>query len=50
MEVQRETGVAQGPCWCTKVDFSTELLARVPQQAKRLACICPACARDLPPA
>ena len=45
MEVERETGTAQGPCWCTRVDFSTELLARVPQEAQRLSCICPACAR-----
>lgn len=46
MERARETGVAQGPCWCTQVDFGAELLARVPAQAQGLACICPACARD----
>jgi len=45
MEVQRETGVAQGPCWCTQVDFGAELLARVPPGARDQACICPNCAR-----
>jgi len=45
MERARTSGEAQPPCWCTQVDFSAELLARVPAQARRLACICPACAR-----
>ncbi|AMO23382.1 cysteine-rich CWC family protein [Ramlibacter tataouinensis] len=45
MEVERLTGEKQPPCWCTQVDFSTGLLARVPAEAQRLACICPACAR-----
>jgi hypothetical protein len=44
-EVERATGVKQDACWCTQVDFSAELLARVPPEAQRLACICPACAR-----
>lgn len=44
MEVEREIGVAQGPCWCTGVDFSTDLLARVPAAARRQSCICAACA------
>jgi hypothetical protein len=44
MEVERETGVPQGSCWCTQVDFSAELLTRVPPQAQRVACICAACA------
>jgi hypothetical protein len=43
-EVERETGLAQPPCWCTTVDFNGELLARVPAEAVRLACICRACA------
>lgn len=50
MEVQRETGVPQGDCWCTQVDFSAELLARVPPAAQRLACICAACAAKGTPA
>jgi hypothetical protein len=49
MEVERETGAAQPPCWCTGVDFSAELLSTVPPGARRLACICPACAAAAPP-
>jgi hypothetical protein len=45
MEIERTTGQAQPPCWCTQVDFGAELLARVPAQAERRSCICPACAR-----
>jgi hypothetical protein len=44
MEVVRETGIAQPPCWCTGVDFSSELLARIPVAAQGQACICAACA------
>jgi hypothetical protein len=44
-ELERETGVPQGPCWCTQVDFSADLIARVPAQARNIACICPNCAR-----
>jgi len=44
MEVERETGVKQGACWCTGVDFSADLLAQVPASARRQACICAACA------
>ena len=44
MEVERETGVAQGPCWCTQVDFSRELLEGLPAEARGKACICQACA------
>ena len=44
MEVQRETGQAQPPCWCTQAAFSRELLARVPEALRGQACICAACA------
>jgi hypothetical protein len=44
MEVERETGVKQPPCWCTRVDFSAELLARIPEASRRKACVCQACA------
>jgi len=47
MEVERATGVKQPPCWCMSVDFTAELLAKVPQDAKNRACICPACARPV---
>ena len=45
MELERETGVKQEGCWCTQAAFSPELLARVPPEARRRACICPACVR-----
>lgn len=52
MEVERETGVKQPPCWCTQpgVAFTEELLGRVPAGARNTACICAACARPLPAA
>ncbi|MEK7347175.1 MAG: cysteine-rich CWC family protein [Pseudomonadota bacterium] len=37
---------APGPCWCTRVDFSPELLKRVPEPARHRACICAACAQQ----
>jgi hypothetical protein len=43
MEVEKETGVTQPPCWCTQRDFSAELLARVPTAAQGTACVCAAC-------
>ena len=46
MEVERDTGVKQPACWCTQVAFTPGLLARVPPEAQRRACICPACARS----
>ena len=49
MEVQRETGEAQPPCWCTQVDFTRELLASVPGPQQNLACICSACATKAQP-
>jgi hypothetical protein len=49
MEVERATGQAQPPCWCTQVDFSAELLASVPADQQRLACICAVCARPRTP-
>ena len=48
MEVARGTGVPQPPCWCTQVDFSRELLAGLPAQARGVACICRACAEKAP--
>lgn len=48
-QLARATGVAQPPCWCTTATFTPELLARVPAEARRLACICEACARAARP-
>lgn len=45
MEIARAAGTAPGDCWCTQVDFSAELLARVPAAAVGQACICADCAR-----
>ncbi|WP_332777026.1 cysteine-rich CWC family protein [Polaromonas sp.] len=44
MEVERSTGVKQPPCWCTQVKFEHAVLERIPPQARRLACVCRACA------
>ena len=50
MEVQKTTGQPQPPCWCTQVGFSEALLARIPPESRRLACVCAACARAAAPA
>ncbi len=34
---------AAGPCWCTLVQFSADLLKQVPEVARNKACICAAC-------
>ncbi len=46
MEVERETGRKQPPCWCMGADFSfgPELLAAVPEEKRGRACICARCA------
>ncbi|PUE45685.1 hypothetical protein B9Z47_15510 [Limnohabitans sp. 2KL-1] len=31
------------PCWCTRVQFSADLLQQVPEEARHKACICAAC-------
>lgn len=46
MEVERETGRKQPPCWCTGVDFSAGLLERIPAESRGKACICADCARQ----
>jgi hypothetical protein len=44
MEIESETGQAQPACWCTEAEFSEGLLSRVPQEQRRLACVCARCA------
>ena len=44
MEVERATGAKQPPCWCTGLDFSGELLEKLPAESRGKACICNACA------
>ena len=46
METAKATGEALRTCWCVNVNFSQELLARVPSSAARKACICETCARQ----
>ncbi len=45
MEIERETGVSTGLCWCVGLDFNADLLAKLPPEAQGKACICEACAR-----
>ena len=33
----------KGPCWCMRENFPPELLVRVPEEARRCACICQRC-------
>lgn len=44
-----ECGVAAGKgieeCWCSRVCFPPDLLARVPAEMRDRACICAACAQ-----
>jgi hypothetical protein len=44
MEIERLTGVAQGPCWCMAARFDEALKERVPEAARGLACLCARCA------
>ncbi|NDP37879.1 MAG: cysteine-rich CWC family protein [Rhodoferax sp.] len=44
-QLERMTGIPQPACWCKQVTFGAELLARVPEPARRQACICVACAQ-----
>ena len=49
MELARISGQpATGPCWCTQVSFSPDLLAQVPTAAQKRACICARCASAHP--
>lgn len=36
-------GAPGAPCWCVGQTFPEDLLARVPQEARRRACICRRC-------
>ncbi len=48
MEIERETGQAQPPCWCMQVDFSKAPLTNLPEEMRGLACICMRCAMGNP--
>ena len=46
MELQKATGLEQQACWCTHVDFSRDLLARIPPELQGMSCICARCAQS----
>ncbi len=46
MEIAQKTGVTSGPCWCVGMDFSADLLSKLPPEAQKKACICKACAEQ----
>jgi hypothetical protein len=48
MERERASGEKQSPCWCTQVDFNRTVLEKIPAPARRLACVCRACATAHP--
>ena len=50
MEVARETGQAQPPCWCMATDFRNAPLASLPEASRGKACICARCAAGTPAA
>ncbi len=41
-----ETGAPAEACWCTRVPFPADVLARVPAEARNTRCVCASCARD----
>lgn len=45
MELERATGIPQSPCWCTQAQFSAELLNKIPEAARGVACLCAACVK-----
>lgn len=44
-EIARATGMPPETCWCMGAIFSSELLDRVPEEAKNKACICETCVK-----
>ena len=46
MEIERETGETQPPCWCMDASFSPDLFQRIPDAARGQACICAACVAE----
>ena len=41
---QAGDGATPAACWCRDAEFTPALLAQVPPEARRRACICAACA------
>jgi hypothetical protein len=44
LEIERASGLAQPPCWCSKLSFEEATLQRIPAAAKGKACVCLLCA------
>ncbi|MFT3813387.1 MAG: cysteine-rich CWC family protein [Acidovorax sp.] len=46
-------GLPAEQCWCMSAPISREVLrdalARLPEDQRGQACLCPACGRDMPP-
>ncbi|MES2089927.1 MAG: cysteine-rich CWC family protein [Pseudomonadota bacterium] len=38
------SGDLSTPCWCRQATFNADLLAQVPQELRRVSCICAKCA------
>lgn len=45
LELEKARGEPQPPCWCRDERFTPELLARIPAEARGMACLCQGCAR-----
>ena len=45
LEREKALGAPQPPCWCRDERFTPELLARIPPEARGMACLCQGCAR-----
>ena len=44
MVIAKATGKPLERCWCVDAVFAPELLAKVPQAAQGMSCVCPVCA------
>jgi len=40
-----QAGGEQAPCWCTREQFSAQLLQQVPEPLRGKACICQNCVK-----
>jgi len=49
LEIERQSGVAQPPCWCLSTAFSASLQAQLPAEARGQACICARCVAKAAP-
>ena len=43
---QPQPDATHAPCWCTREQFSAQLLQQVPDVLRGRACICPACVKS----